>query len=502
MYKGLQLIISFLLLLPRIGISQTPFISIKSVPGFKADDIATSSFDSVSNIYHLNLQNGNKIYRKIYDSSFNLLSEYSFTSGEITFSEKVSPKANFISPLCTSKGYFEIFFINSDNGILVYKPDFAKKKDSLFAEINFEWIKKGGEKLLSIMPDFDGLKILTYSNELNALKIYQWFPGDSIKTFSFTLPEKSLSKEEEKIYAKECRIKFRSLWDHQLVSAKINSIQSLPKGNNIFYSKNRIYILFPIPYSMGIYILSIDLDKKELTAHNYFINSLKDNAGDNIYIKKNMVSMVFDSTLVIQNSSYLRFEYLFFNINTHELLKKYSIPVEDSIYLLVHSNLAQKGTYGSRDEEKEIKNEKKIMRKTSGSFSFMNLSSKDQDSAVFTLATLKFNPGVAGTILMAATFPISPGIAITHIGNLQDIPYLTSSRCKLLYAHSLFNIKTLEPSKDSSVTTALDKILDTFAMRELGSNSSFFVQKNDGTLIGILNKERTLFDIFRFQNTR
>ncbi|MEQ1675987.1 MAG: hypothetical protein ABL876_04780, partial [Chitinophagaceae bacterium] len=91
-------------------------------------------------------------------------------------------------------------------------------------------------------------------------------------------------------------------------------------------------------------------------------------------------------------------------------------------------------------------------------------------------------------------------MANIHIGNLQVIPYLTSERYKLLYAHSMFNTKTLEPATNRQVTTILDDILDTFKARELASNSSFLIQKNSELFIGVFNKEKELFIIFRFRN--
>lgn len=501
MLKIVNVFICFLLCLVGTVIAQKPFISIPSEKGFKAVDNATSSFDPVNNTFHLVLQEGNTIYRRIYDTNFTLLEEYRSESRDITFSEKSSFKANYIAPLCTTKGYFELF--STGNGVLVYKPDFTIKKDSLYATFSFKLTKKGGEKLLSVIPDSD-LKILTYARETNTLKIYQWSPGDSAKTYSFILPEKSMSKEEEKLYTKSSQIKLSQLWGSAFSAVKINSIQSLPTANHLYYSDNKFYIVIGTPNSVGRYVMSIDLDKNELNTHTYFINSLENafvQPGQTNYGQKDMVSTVFDSTLVIQNSSNYRFEYYFYNINTHALIRKYSVPVKDSMYELVHSALTQKGTYASRDQEKDITRERAFMRKINGSFWYITLSALSPDSVVFTLAALKYTEGIGGTLLSVAT--ASAGfMANIHIGNLQIIPYLTSSRYKLYYAHSRFSTDGFVPARDSTVTTALDQIIDTFEAKELASHSSFFIQKEEEAIIGVFNKETLLFDIYKFSSRR
>lgn len=495
MTRAISFLICLLFSISEISVAQNIVASIKSVPGFKRDDFATSYFDSVSNTYHLNLQNKNEISRQLYDTNFNLISNYTIESAKISFSERAIQKTHFLAPLCTSKGTYEIFSDQDD--ILIYKIDFDAKKDSLVAQFKFDK-KKPVEKIISLLPDKEDLKILTYNNDNGYLRVYKWSPGMATETFQFDTPVTNLSQEEEKKYGKAVQIKLKTIGPASPI--KINSTQTLPRGSGIYYDSDRIYMLMGIPYSMGVYVMSIDLAKNQFESHNYFINSFEVNSGSINYLKKHLVASIFDSTLVIQNSSHYRFEYLFYDLTTNELIKKHSVQVEDSIYKLVHSDLIQKGSFASSNEEKEIKREKAFMRKIDDSFSYMTLSSINKDSIIFTLAALEITQTAFGTLLSLATLPVGV-MANIHIGNLQIIPYLTSYRYKFLYAHSKFNTRTFEASKNNTVETLLDKILDTFKMRDLSSNSSFFFQKKEEAFIGIYNKDADKFDIYKFQNT-
>ena len=488
------ILFTFLLFCEKV-LPQQPFVSFKAPDTFKRDDFSVSYFDPISYTYHINFKTGTNITRCIYDTNFGLIQKYSLISDQITFSEKEWFGIKFVSPICTKSGVFEIYSDQDD--ILIYQPDFNLKKDSLIESFRFSK-KRKEERILALMPDEEDLKILTYAEKENTMKVYQWFPGQPVKTTSFILPNSTLTKEEEKIYTKECRIKFKNLG--QLKSTRINSIQSLPEYNHVFYSKQKIYIVLELSFSLGRYVMDFDLNKENLITHNYFINSITINTGSNKYIKKTPVSTVFDSILVLQNSSYYTVEFLFYNLRTQELIKKYSVPVKDSIYELMHSSFRQKGTYGSKNQEKEIENEKAFMRKIRGSFSYISISSLTQDSIVLTLASLQYTEGIGGTLLSLSTKPIGY-MANIHIGNLQLVPYLTSRRYKLLYAHSKFNSHTLEPTSSRSVTTVLDEILDNFMSHELSSNNSFLIQRNADILMGVFNKNNGMFDVYKFVNS-
>lgn len=492
------LLLTALLLIQQAAVAQKTAFNIPAPKGFEVDHHATASHNPFTGNYHLVTQQAKNILHRLYNDRFELVCEYESESPDITFSERRSPKANYFAPLCTRNGYYELF--GTSNGVLVYKPDFENKKDSLVRSFSYNWVKKSGLKLISVMPDTADLKLFTYSKEKNAFVIYKWIPGEDSVEYVFNLPEKFLTKEEEKSYP-DCQSKYKFMWDIGFPATQLGIIQPMPKSNTLLYKGDQIYLILGLRYSMGQQVIHIDLGKQSIDIHNYFINSYKDNTGTFNNIKKNMVSILYDSTLIIQNSSIFRFEYLFYNIKTHALIKKYSVLVEDSLYRFMHSSLTQKGTYGSAKQEKDITREKAFMRKVNGSFGFINIAAVENDSIVLTLSDLKETEGIGGTLLSAVTMSVG-FMANIHIGNLQLVPYLTSRRYKLFFAHSVFNKNTWEPAPggNRNITTLLDTIIDTFENMELSGSSSFLIEKHNEILIGVLNTEKNTFDIHSFKH--
>ena len=470
--------------------------SLKGPQYFNKDNLVISYYDSISHKIYISYQNGFDITRQLYDTSFNLLGEYSLTAGAITLSEKEKFIGSaFVSPLCTKKGVFEVYA--DKNEISIYKPDFNNKKDSLIEVINFSKNRKE-DRILSFMPGEKDLKILLYNSKENLLNIFQWSPGQASTTISFSLPRSTLTNEEEKNYSNRCRIDFKKI--EGLKADKLNKVNPFPVYDHILFTDTKIYLQLVLPFSAGIHVMELDLAEKNLRYKNYFINSVEINTGTIKNVKKSPVSTIFDSILVIQNSSHYRFEFYFYNLRTNELIKSYSVPVKDSIYTLVHSPLFQKGTYGSPDQEKELENETAFMRKINGSFSYMSTASYSKDSIVFTLASLQNTEGIEGTLLSFSTMPLGY-MANIRFGNFQFIPYLTSTRNKLLYAHAKFDMQTFNASISRSVKTILDDILTYFNRREIGSNSTFLIQTSSSILISAFNKSTKLFDVYKFVNS-
>ena len=480
------------------GQSKQPFDSISAPPEFQLRDDVVAVFDSFSNIYRLNFADGDRFYRRIYDTNFNLKDEYIHSPSSLLLSPFPEiGKANFSLPLVTSKGYYEVYSI--ERGLDIYKIDFIKKKDSLVAHFEFDHLARSGERISSLIPGEDGLKILTYSKSQNAFNVYDWKPGDSTRKFVFELPEKSMSKAEEKIHDKVTQIKLTKLWKDSFVPVKINSEQALPAGNQIYYTENRIYILLPIPYNMGIYIIDIDLKHNTLQTRNYFLNDLRVNSGDDQYAKMKPVAMVFDSTLVIQNSSYHKFEFHFYDLFSPALLKKYSVHVSDSFQYLVHSSLMQQGTFTFKNQEKEIERGKTFMRKVEGDFSFITMPLITKDSVIFTISRLKQTKGIEGALINAAIFALSTPLQGAWY-NWITFGTFSGSRDMFLYAHAKFSRREFVPSTAKGLETTIDRVLDQFEKRALKSSSSFFIQKNQESIIGALEPRQGIFELFRFSN--
>lgn len=476
---------AFILLMYSNLLNSQDFSGFIKAPGkFKKTDYAASYFNPVNNLVYINFQSANEITRRQYDTSFSLLKEYTFNSESISYSRDLS-KVNFVAPLTTSSGTFEIFADKDD--ILVYRLDFTQKKDSLAT--SFRFTKKNGEKLISLLPDLEDLKILTYLDDENKLKIYRWKPGSTTEEMLFSLPKSNLDKEQEELYTKSCRIKFNKL--KQLNAKRINAVNTFPEETSVFYSDNMIYMLLTIPFDVGTYVITLDLMDNTIRTKNYFLNPIIVNAGNDPYLIKRPDASVFDSTLIIKNTSRRQFEYYFYNIQTEKLLKNYSVPLKDSIRYLVHSPVIQKGTYWSRDDEK--------IRKNTAVSGFQNFSLTDYtlDSVTYMLFSISETEGVGGTLLSLATLPIGYA-ANFHIGNLQVIPYLTLKRSVLIYSYSKFSRKDYIPSSAQLLISNLDLIMDSNKLKDLHQNSSFFIRYDKQAIIGIFNKDKGGFEMIKF----
>jgi hypothetical protein len=483
------------LLLPLLAISQTPFASIKAVPGFQVTDYSTATFNAATNSYHINTLDANRMTRRMYDSNFKLIKEYSFDAPLIDFSNKLAGSIRFFGALPTSKGYFELYAYKDE--LKVYEIDFDSGADKLVTSFLFNE-KKTGERPIAMMPDNEELKFLTYSKKDNYMKVYRWVPGDSLKSYQFRVPEKGLSAEEEKIYTKSCQVRYKNLFPVR--SSQLNTQQIFPSFSNVIFRDDRIYMMIDIPFYVGIHLITIDLTANSFTTKNFFFNDLRRNAGDDNEKIYRFTNTIVDSVLVVQNSSHYWFEYLFYNINSGELIKKHSLPVEDSIYQLVHSGFTQKGTYISKNQEKEIKREKAFMRKVSGVLPLNSIAEIKGDSITLTLSSIQQTSGIGGTLLSFATSAVATLMLGDIMGNAIFVPYLSSKRFKLYYFHSTFSKKTWKPAPPHVATTGLDQVLDSFEAKELHGNSTFYILKPRETLIGVFNKETASFDIFKFAN--
>ncbi|MBI5857280.1 MAG: hypothetical protein HZB42_06485 [Sphingobacteriales bacterium] len=464
--------------------SQGLYGFIQAPENFSKNDIANSYFNTETKEVHINFQDGYKITRCRYDSLFSLKDSFSFRSNQLSLSAKENNKITFVAPLVTQAGNFEIYADNDD--IQIRKIDFQQQKDSLCFTIKFD--KKKGEKILSILPDKNDLKILTFLDN-GKLNVYRWWPDRPLESITINLPESNFTKEEEKIYTKDCRIRFKKL--KPLRASRINSINTFPAENQVYYETNKICILLTIPFNIGICVTSIDLVSGTFNIKNYFLNDLRVNAGENNNLIKNVTASLFDSVLIIKNASPREFEYYFFNVATSKFIRKYTVPVKDSVAALVHSSVTQKGTYSSKEGEKTLKD------KSSYRLQHLSLTDYSEDSVTFALFSIVETEGIEGTLLSMATLPFGY-LAGIYIGNLQLIPYLTIKRNVLIYAYSRFNKQNLEASSNRNVISNLDNVLDEVRVKTLGKNSSFFIQKDRNAFVGIFNDARSGFDVLKF----
>jgi hypothetical protein len=270
---------------------------------------------------------------------------------------------------------------------------------------------------------------------------------------------------------------------------------NIPGNGKVFYDDEKVYIGIMMPNYLGVYLMEID--DSGIKHHNFFVNDHLSVAQTDYYKAKRPFFTIHDSLLIINNSSNYQFEFLFYSLKTDQQIKKYSVPLKDSLNKLVHSELIQKGTYGSRNQEKVLENEKRFMLRMIDGSQFLSLSEISPDSLTITFGSYNQTAGLGGTLLAIGTGMLT-SFALLNVNNAHVIFYATSTRNKFLYSHSKFSKDSLIPSTSQSVTTIIDKLLDDIDVKEMGSSSTFLLQVNNSYYIGAYNKQIDKFKIFRY----
>jgi hypothetical protein len=175
------------------------------------------------------------------------------------------------------------------------------------------------------------------------------------------------------------------------------------------------------------------------------------------------------------------------------------VAIKDSLSKLVHSDLVQKGTYGSRHQEKVLENEKRFMAKMIGGSQFLTLSGISKDSLTVTWGSFNETAGIGGTLLAIGTGFVT-SLAFLNVNSTHFIFYITSTRNKFIYSHSRFSIADLEPSKNDHVSTLTDKLLDDLDVKEIANASSFVIHFKNEYHVGVFNKAKNNFNIYRYLN--
>jgi hypothetical protein len=239
--------------------------------------------------------------------------------------------------------------------------------------------------------------------------------------------------------------------------------------------------------------LELNRNSNNLSFKNFLINKLNPQKFSTP-LEKIPAATAFDSLLIIQTSNVNTFAYHFFNLNTKQETAFYETGADNSLYKLVNSELSQIGTYASKDEEKDITNEKLFLRRKNKGSLFLKASKSDNDSLLLTFGSYTPTEGIGGTLLSFATLGIGDMIPIgSRI--VQMVPYLTLSRNKFLFAYSKFSLKSLHPSTATGITTTINKFAGDKRIDDLEKNSSFIIEKDNKLYIGIFNKKINKYNI-------
>ena len=320
------------------------------------DADAVGYFNPHNNTFVLEQQSKGIITRMLYDTLFNLKKKYTIPADSVSFSEK-SKKPLFLKEYCTAENTYEIYANNK--GIEIWQLDFEAGTDKKAAALALQEHYKD-ERIIAILPGTDKVSFLTFSPKQEKIFLYNYFPGRGIfLQRDFTLPEQSLTKAEIKERGKFLAVKYTAGLNGLFVSDLKNpSNYQISPANQLLYNDTAIFIILSTPYNAGVHLLQLNRNNGNVSFKNFLINKINPDK-INTPVEKIPIATAYDSLLIIQNSNAAMLEYSIYNLNTKELIKRYEAEGDNSLYSLVHSDLKQIGTYGSKDEEKELSNERR-----------------------------------------------------------------------------------------------------------------------------------------------
>ncbi|MGQ0737921.1 MAG: hypothetical protein ACT4OJ_02570 [Bacteroidota bacterium] len=461
--------------------------------GFATRDYTISSYDPHTSTFRLSFQTGDDFTRLLLDTNFRVLKSYSYQSATTTFTPKKFGRTTFWGAVTLASGVYEIFA--KETTISIVKPDFANDRDSLQCSFDLRVIDKD-ERLLAAYPVNASIQLLTIGYKNNVLKTYNWSPGLSEPAiYTFPLPESNVDRSLYKEFPKDTRVNYKK----QLVNIGVQPLRQETLmgsyGSQLYYTDSTVHILMWVPYRLGMFVIKLDLKNNSLSSRNYQVNDLRVQAGTNNYKIKSPDAFIYDSLLVIKNVSPISYEYLFYNVHSGNLIRKYE-ATESTIETVVNSPIRQKGTWASKKEEKEFDKEKTYLKQGIG---FIIPSSVSKDSITLTSIRLVATTGVGGTLLdLLVPLPFEIALAVPQYITVM-MPPLGKSRNKIIYFHSKFEISDLEASPGKKVRTMFDDIVDDYNSETLFDDMCFLVRKERKLLLGSYSKKDNKIQVIQYR---
>jgi hypothetical protein len=426
----------------------------------------------------------NEIARLLLDTNFAVLKQYLSSNEKLALS-KSQNRPTFFKELSTAKSNYELYI--KDEKILLIKLDFDLLKDTVLAALKLREQYRD-ERFLAAFSGKDKISCLAFTKKKNKLLLYTLNEGEAkfVKK-EFLLPKNTLSKEDVKQRGKSLAVKYaRDLWNLSVSNLQKPIMYNIALWNQLFYTDDKVFISLTSPHNVGFHLLELTMADSSATFTNFNINPVDE---------KVPTLTVIDSTIVIQNTTNDMLEYSFFNLYSKKLLAYYQESTKKGLTRLVHSPLMQLGTFGSAKEDKEIENDKTFLRRKNKGFSFLKAFKDSKDSIIITFGSFTATAGIEGTLIFAASFALGAS-ADLFVGNTQYFPYVTTYRYKFLHAYSKFSAKSLWPSTNTSVFTALDKIIADKRMESLDDKSTFVFELNKKLNVGIFNKSSGKYEVF------
>ena len=451
-----------------------------------ADAGATGYLNSFDHTIIIEQENNGEIQRLLYDTTFNLIKEYTNRTHELSLDES-KKVPSFYREISVKGNNLEVYVTKEK--LQIWSLDFINEQDKKLFEFSLKETYED-EALIAAIPQVSGVLFLTHAKKAAKLFMYDYnVRSNTVLTKEFSLPEHSLTPDESKKWGSHLSVKYSKELSALYVSdlAHPKSLE-ISKTNQLFYDDHKLFIVLKIPYKAGFHILELDKATGDCSFANYLIN--KTNLGEIGTSSQRIPSVTaIDSLLIIQNSNVDFIEYYFFNIYTKQLVKKFRAQSDKDFSTLVHSKMIQLGTYISKDEKKEIDNEKAFLRKKNSGIPFVKALRSDDDSLIISFGSYVATEGIEGTLLSMATMGISE-LSPYRLWAFHLVPYLQTSRNKFVFAHSKFSCNTLQPSSLQNLVTSINLLADDDKIDDLEHKSSFVVELDGRIIVGVYDKAK------------
>ena len=483
---------AILLILNTAVVSQEQIGSLHLPEKLKNSNTVISYYSGSNKNIIVNVQRYNRIERILYDSNFNLVSSYTNNTINIALVNS----ADFI-PIYYSNGNigganYEIY--SCKQRIVVVQTDFVNKRDSILFNIDFK-SGKAEERGLSAVFYADAIRILTYTPKSENILVYQWIPGKKTDTLFLQMPESSIPEEQKRIYNKDYKVNYK-----KLIGSLIKAYPTKPSifaTAEVAQQTDKIRLLFGTPYNTGYNLLELDIADRKILTTNFILNDMRFNVVEATNESRRIpIASVYSNILVIRNTSDYYFEYSFYDLNTKKVIACHKAGPDKSLRNILHSEFIQIGTWGSKDEKKDVDNEKAFLRKLSSGIPYLYVSPSGNDSILITTGSFIPTEGIGGFLLSLSTGFLT-SMANLHVGNYQVIFYLTILRYKLIISESKFSLNDFKPSFSFNQPFTIHPETETAKFRGWEKKHSFFLQDYDNYIFAFYNEDKQQFDLFR-----
>ncbi|MFN8251890.1 MAG: hypothetical protein U0V75_08395 [Ferruginibacter sp.] len=465
-------------------------ISIPVAPADRISDIK-AYYNPYSKNFVIAQQGTGMISRQLFDTVFQLKKSYTAGTEAISFSAS-NKKHVFLEAYCTAGMNYEVY--SKEKSIEIWAIGFENGADKKAAALRQQQQYKD-ERLVALIPGADKLTLLCITPKENKLLLYNYFPGkDILLQGEYPLPAISLTPDEIKERGRHLAMQYsNSMRGIFIAETNKTGPFHISPGNQLLYNDTALYFLLRVPYKAGYHLLEMNRTSGQMRFSNFLVNKLEAGHFGTSYEMIPAATM-YDSLLIIQNSNSLSLEYYFYNIHSGQLLAKHTATADNSLYSIVHSGLHQAGTYGSKDEEKDISSERLFLRRKNKGNIFINVSHADADSILLSFGSYVPTEGIGGSIVGLATLFATNFVS----GAFKLGLYMSMTRNKFLFAFSKFSLKTFEPSRSTGITTPLNTIVSETKADEPGTKSSFVIEKDGHLYTGNYDKVSDKFRIIKY----